>query len=114
MIYTIDLYPVKRTLIKKALMRGFSCFMELIDGLWIIKGKNIYNEYQIRELEKNPNVLRASERTISNNPEFKINAVKEYKNGKTPSQIFIEHGFNLENEWKETAETLSSALERNI
>lgn len=58
--------------------------------------KNIYNEFQITELEKNPNVLRASERSISYSPEFKLKAVTDYKNGKTPSQIFIEQGFDLD------------------
>ncbi|MBK5443126.1 MULTISPECIES: IS3 family transposase [unclassified Peribacillus] len=58
--------------------------------------KNIYTEFQIKELEKNPNIISASERSISYNPEFKTKAVKEYKKGKSPSQIFIEHGFNLE------------------
>ncbi|MDV7763350.1 hypothetical protein N9I19_01850 [Peribacillus sp. CSMR9] len=33
---------------------------------------------------------------FSYNPEFKTKAIKEYKKGKSPSQIFIEHGFNLE------------------
>lgn len=58
--------------------------------------KNIYNEFQIKELEKNPNILSASDRSISYSPEFKIKAVTEYKCGKTPLQIFIEHGFDLE------------------
>ncbi|WP_330218440.1 HTH domain-containing protein, partial [Sporosarcina globispora] len=58
--------------------------------------KNFYNEFQMKELEKNPNVLRASERSISYSPEFKIKAVTEYTSGKTPSQIFIEQGFDLE------------------
>jgi transposase len=57
--------------------------------------KNIYNEFQIKELEKNPNVLSASERSISYSPEFKLKAVKDYKMGKGPSQIFIEQGFDL-------------------
>lgn len=47
----------------------------------------------MKELEKNPNVLRASERSISYSSEFKTKAVAEYKSGKTPSQIFIEQGF---------------------
>ncbi len=58
--------------------------------------KNIYNEFQIKELEKNPNILSVSDRSISYSPEFKINAVTEYKSGKTPSQIFIDHGFDIE------------------
>ncbi|MFH0069172.1 hypothetical protein [Peribacillus sp. NPDC056705] len=56
----------------------------------------IYTEFQIKELEKNPNIISASKRSISYNPEFKTKAVKEYKKGKSLSQIFIEHGFNLE------------------
>lgn len=58
--------------------------------------KNLFTEYQIKELEKNQNVLRVSERAISYNSNFKIKAVLEYKSGKIPSQIFIENGFNLE------------------
>ncbi|MED4717203.1 IS3 family transposase [Bacillus badius] len=58
--------------------------------------KNIYNEFQIKELEKNPNVLSASERSISYSPVFKLKAVVDYKAGKTPSQIFIEQGFDLD------------------
>ncbi|MBV7509310.1 hypothetical protein KW850_29480 [Bacillus sp. sid0103] len=57
--------------------------------------KTLYTEFQIKELEKNPNILSASDRSISYNPEFKIKAIKEYKLGKSPTQIFIEHGFNL-------------------
>ncbi len=58
--------------------------------------KYIYNDFQIKELEKNPIVLSASERSISYSREFKIKAVEEYKQGKTPAQIFIDHGFDLE------------------
>lgn len=45
--------------------------------------KNIYNEFQVKELEKNPNILSVSDRSISYSPKFKIKAVKEYKSGKT-------------------------------
>ncbi len=58
--------------------------------------KNLYTEFQIKELEKNPNIISASERSISYSPEFKTTAVKEYKKGKAPSQIFIDQGINLE------------------
>jgi transposase len=82
--------------------------------------KNLYTEYQIKELEKNPNVLRVSERSISYHPTFKVKAVQEYNNGKIPSQIFIEHGFNLEvvgkeqpkrclQRWRETFEKFGEA-----
>lgn len=58
--------------------------------------QKIFTEYQIKELEKNPNIVRVSERSITYHPDFKYKAVREYQNGKIPSQIFIEHGFNLE------------------
>lgn len=58
--------------------------------------KKIFTELQINELEKNPNVLRVSEATVSYHPDFKVKAISEYQNGKSPSQIFIENGFKLE------------------
>lgn len=57
--------------------------------------KIIFNEIQIKQLEKNKNVLKASERSISYCPDFKIKAVKENQQGKGPSQIFLENGFDL-------------------
>lgn len=58
--------------------------------------KNLFTKYQIKELEKNPNVLNVSERAITYHPDFKVKAVHEYHQGKIPSQIFIENGFNIE------------------
>ncbi|EEM19383.1 Transposase [Bacillus thuringiensis serovar tochigiensis BGSC 4Y1] len=49
----------------------------------------------MKQLEKNKNVLKASERSISYCPDFKIRAVKENQKGKGPSQIFLENGFDL-------------------
>jgi transposase len=57
--------------------------------------KHLYTQSQIEELENNPHVLRASERSITYHPDFKIKAVMEYESGKSPSQIFIDNGFNL-------------------
>lgn len=67
----------------------------IVDGGYFMR-KNLFTEFQIKELEKNPNVLRVSDRSISYQPDFKVKAVNEYHNGKTPSQIFIENGFNIE------------------
>lgn len=58
--------------------------------------KIIFNEHQRRLLEANPNVNSVSDRSIQYKPEFKIVAVKENLSGKGPSQIFTEHGFDLE------------------
>lgn len=58
--------------------------------------KKIFNEHQRRVLELNPNVHSVSDRAIQYKPEFKILAVKENQNGKGPSQIFTESGFDLD------------------
>jgi len=58
--------------------------------------RTLFTDYQINELEKNPNVLRASERSITYTPAFKHKAVLDNQSGKIPTQIFIEHGFDLE------------------
>jgi transposase len=58
--------------------------------------KIIFNEIQMKLLESNPNVDHVSERSISYTHDFKIKAMKENLNGKGPSQIFIEHGFDLQ------------------
>ncbi|MGE7603442.1 hypothetical protein ACQKL5_13280 [Peribacillus sp. NPDC097675] len=50
--------------------------------------KNIYTEFQIKELEKNPNIISASEQSISYHPAFKTKAVKEYKKGEIPLTNF--------------------------
>jgi hypothetical protein len=58
--------------------------------------KIIFNEFQRKQLENNPNVNHVSDRSISYKPEFKIAAIKENKNGKGPTDIFIEYGFDLD------------------
>ncbi|MDQ0226329.1 hypothetical protein J2S02_002674, partial [Metabacillus niabensis] len=58
--------------------------------------KIIFNEFQRKQLENNPNVNHVSDRSISYKPEFKIAAIKENQNGKGPMDIFIEHGFDLD------------------
>jgi len=58
--------------------------------------KILFNEHQRRLLEANPYVNSVSDRSIQYKPEFKVIAVKENRNGKGPSQIFTEHGFDLE------------------
>ncbi|MEH7124376.1 IS3 family transposase [Bacillus sp. JJ1773] len=57
--------------------------------------KIIFNELEMKILVNNPNVDHVSERSIAYKPEFKTMAVKENLEGKSPSQIFIEHGFDL-------------------
>jgi len=68
-----------------------------------ILSKIIFNEYEINRLEKNPHVKNVSDRSISYHPDFKLAAVKENLKGKGPTQIFIEHGFDLSLIGKEKA-----------
>ncbi|EEM02226.1 Transposase [Bacillus pseudomycoides] len=58
--------------------------------------KIIFNEMQMKQLEKNENVVKVSERSITYCSDFKIKAVKENQSGKGPNQIFLENGFDLE------------------
>ncbi|MBO1580920.1 hypothetical protein [Bacillus sp. XF8] len=44
--------------------------------------KIIFNEIQMKQLEKNENVVRVSERSITYCADFKIKAVKENQSGK--------------------------------
>ncbi|MCM3039123.1 hypothetical protein M3201_05355 [Paenibacillus motobuensis] len=55
-----------------------------------------YTEAQIKQLEANPNVQRVSETNISFTPAFKLAAVKSYKAGKTPKEIFLEAAFDVD------------------
>ncbi|MFE0507606.1 HTH domain-containing protein, partial [Peribacillus butanolivorans] len=58
--------------------------------------KITFNEFQINELENNPHVKQVSDRSIAYHPDFKVKAIKENQAGKSPTQIFIEHGFDLD------------------
>ncbi|GEN36889.1 HTH domain-containing protein [Aneurinibacillus danicus] len=57
--------------------------------------KIIFNAFQIKQLEANPNVSKVSERSIAYHPDFKLKAVKENLKNKEPMQIFLENGFDL-------------------
>ncbi|SFD04100.1 hypothetical protein SAMN05443252_1221 [Bacillus sp. OV322] len=57
--------------------------------------KIIFNQFQRKQLESNPNISHVSDRSISYKAEFKIKAVKENLKGKGPMDIFIDHGFDV-------------------
>lgn len=54
-----------------------------------------FSEEQRLELLNNSNVIKCSNKVITYNKEFKVNAVKLYYEGLSPSQIFIDAGFDL-------------------
>lgn len=66
--------------------------MNGVDG---IMSKQLYSNSEMKQLEANPNVIRVSDRSITYHPHFKKVAIREYQNGKFPTQIFEEHGFDL-------------------
>lgn len=58
--------------------------------------KRIFTREQIKELLKNPNVIKCSEKTITYHPEFKVSAVKQHKEQHICSkEIFRLAGFNI-------------------
>lgn len=57
--------------------------------------KRLFSPEQITDLLRNPNVAKCSERYVSYSEEFKIQALKLYREqGFSPMQIFIDAGFN--------------------
>jgi transposase len=57
--------------------------------------KIIFNAFQMKQLEANPNVSKVSERSLTYHPDFKLKATQDNLKGKEPMQIFLENGFNL-------------------
>ena len=58
--------------------------------------KQLFSAEQIEQLQKNPYVLKVSERTITYADTFKSQFIDEYLAGKTPRQIFEEYEFDIE------------------
>ncbi len=57
--------------------------------------KRTFTQEQIKSLLKNKHVARCSEKSITYHKDFKLVAVKRYREGLSPSAIFVEAGFNL-------------------
>jgi len=58
--------------------------------------KQLFSPEQIEQLQKNPHVVKVSERTITYADAFKSQFIDEYLTGKTPRQIFEAYGFDIE------------------
>ena len=57
----------------------------------------MFSKEQIRELLQNPNVEKCSSKSISYRKDFKIGAVRRYRDeGMSPNQIFRHAGFNID------------------
>lgn len=57
-------------------------------------GKNYFTPEQVEQLRQNKYVKNVSEKSITYTEEFKEIFIMEYNDGKFPSQILIEMGFN--------------------
>lgn len=58
--------------------------------------KVIFDQNEIKELRKNINVQKVSEKSITYSDEFKRNFIEEYINGKSARIIFEEAGFRID------------------
>lgn len=58
-------------------------------------GRGNLNEEEIRTLRKNPYVADVNERGVSYSKDFKFLFIKEYMQGKKPTEIFKDAGFNV-------------------
>ena len=58
--------------------------------------KRTFTKEQIKELLFNPNVLKCSEKSITYKNSFKTAALKEWKAGLLPQEIFLQAGFNID------------------
>jgi transposase len=57
--------------------------------------KRIFTKEQINELLQNPNVARCSEKSITYHKDFKVRAIKQYREEGLPArEIFVQAGFN--------------------
>jgi len=55
----------------------------------------LFKEYEIDQLKANSNVKRVSEKAITYTDAFKERFLEEYHAGKSPGQIFRDHGFDV-------------------
>lgn len=58
--------------------------------------RRLFQEHEIQLLSTNPNVIRVTEKSISYAPSFKLAAIQDHKAGRTPQEIFIAAGLNLD------------------
>jgi len=66
--------------------------------------KRIFSEEQINELLRNQNVESCSDKSISYQKDFKVEAVKKYQEGFLPIEIFKNAGFKIDIVGRETPE----------
>lgn len=90
--------PVGRTLEKECFTyRYFFIYLNFrIWGLGDNMSKITFSIKEINTLQKNSNVHRVSDRSITYTDDFKNRFIDEYLAGKFPRQIFVENGFDVD------------------
>ena len=94
--------PVKRTQEKKStqvlgsVLQGFYFvyydYQKMVVVLFM--GANYFTDEQLRLLEENPYVVKASKKSITYSEEFKELYWIDYQNGMQPIEIFKKYGFD--------------------
>lgn len=86
-------------------------------GAGDIMSKITFSSKEIKSLQANPNVQRASEKAITYTDEFKKRFIDEDLAGKHPRQIFEENGFNVDSigikRIEQAAQRWKKAYEKN-
>ena len=89
--------PVGRTLEKKSVSSTGIFYLNFrIWGLGDNMSKITFSSKEIKTLQKNPNVHRVSERSITYTEDFKNRFIDGHLAGKLPRQIFVENGFDVD------------------
>ncbi|MNO97350.1 hypothetical protein D3C76_890560 [compost metagenome] len=87
------------TLKKVTLLRVICVLIRLLEGEVDQVGRSnrvLFSEHDMRLLEANPNVQHVSQTNISYTAEFRLAAIRANQEGKTPVEIFVNAGFNLD------------------
>ena len=75
-------------------------------------GKNYFTPEQVEELRKNKYVKNVSEKAITYTEEFKEVFLLEYNEGKLPSQILTEMGFDYKVLGERRVSNITQAVKR--
>jgi len=69
--------------------------MELIKLLTKYMSKKIFTQDQIKQLSENNCIFKCSEKSITYDNDFKIEAIKQFEKGMSSKEIFLEAGLDI-------------------
>lgn len=76
-------------------------------------GNRYFTEEQVKQLQKNHNVVRASMKAITYHEDFKHYFIEKYNKGETPSQIFADAGFDTQALGKDRISNFSRRIRKH-